>query len=73
MPIRMLTVSVTGLVDASSSFTQLDLFSVDDSTSRDKNRKREETVDSIRRKFGISSINSGALFDTDIGIDVKKK
>lgn len=72
IPIRMLTVSVTGLVDASSSFTQLDLFCEDAATSRDKDRKREETVDAIRKRFGTSSISSGAFYDTDIGIGVKK-
>ena len=73
IPIRMLTVTVTGLVDASSSFTQLDLFSPNFECSRDKDKKREETVDEIRRKFGSASISSGAFYDTDIGIGIKKK
>lgn len=73
IPIRMLTVSVSGFVEASSSFTQLDLFSDTDSNSREKDKKREETVDAIRRRFGTSSISSGAIYDTDIGVGVKKK
>ena len=73
IPIRMLTVSVSGFVEASSSFTQLDLFSDADSNSREKDKKREETVDAIRRRFGTSSISSGAIYDTDIGVGVKKK
>lgn len=72
IPIRMLTVSVTGLVDASSSFTQLDLFSDAEADVREKDKKREETVDAIRRKFGTSSISSGAYYNTDIGVGVKK-
>lgn len=72
IPIRMLTVSVTGLVDASSSFTQLDLFSDVETDVRDKDKKREETVDAIRKKFGTSSISSGAYYNTDIGVGVKK-
>ena len=72
IPIRMLTVSVTGLVDASSSFTQFDLFTNPDEILRDKDKKREETIDAIRRRFGTTSISSGALYDTDIGVGVKK-
>lgn len=72
IPIRMLTVSVTGLVDASSSFTQLDLFSDVETDVRDKDKKREETVDAIRKKFGAYSISSGAYYNTDIGVGVKK-
>lgn len=73
IPIRMLTVTVTGLVDAASSFTQLDLFSNGEELARDKDKKKEETVDEIRRKFGSSSISSGAFYDTDIGVGVKNR
>ena len=73
IPIRMLTVSVTGLVDASTSFAQLDLFSDTSEVTRDKDKKREETVDAIRKRFGTLSISSGALYDTDIGVGIKKK
>ena len=72
MPIRMLTVTVTGLVDSALSFTQLDLFADPDDTARDKSKKREETVDKIRKRFGNTSISSGAFYDTDIGVGVKK-
>ena len=72
MPIRMITVSVTGLVSATSSYTQLDLFSEGEALSRDKNKKREETVDAIRKRFGSSSISNAAFIDTDIGIKSRK-
>lgn len=72
IPIRMLTVSVTGIVDATTSFTQFDLFTNPDEILRDKDKKREETIDEIRKRFGTTSISSGALYDTDIGISVKK-
>ena len=68
----MLTVSVTGLVDSASSFTQLDLFDNREELSRDKDKKREETVDAIRKRFGTSAISTGAMYGTDIGIGVKK-
>ena len=72
IPIRMLTVSVTGLVDASSSYTQLDLFDCDNHLHRTKDKRREETVDAIRKKFGAEAISTGAFYDTDIGVGVKK-
>ena len=70
-PIRMISVAVTGLVDFSSSFTQLDLFSDAQTTNRDKEKKREETVDAIRNRFGSSSILNASLYNTDIGVGVK--
>ena len=72
IPIRMLTVSVSGLVDSASSYTQLDLFAAVDVDARDKEKKREETVDAIRKRFGVAAISNGSLFDTDIGVGVKK-
>ena len=72
IPIRMLTVSVTGLVDATSSFTQLDLFTHPDDLLRDRDKKREETIDAIRKRYGTDSISSCALYDTDIGVGFKK-
>ena len=73
IPIRMLTVSVSGLVDAASAYTQLDLFSGGEDLTRDKAKKKEATVDEIRRKFGSASISSGAFYNTDIGIGQKNK
>ena len=70
-PIRMISVAVTGLVDFSSSFTQLDLFSDAQTTNRDKEKKKEETVDAIRNRFGSSSILNASLYNTDIGVGVK--
>ena len=67
-PIRMLTVSVSGLIGAESSFVQLDLFDDTDGISLQKTKKREETMDVIRNKFGLSSISTGAIMDSDIGI-----
>ena len=70
-PIRMITVTVSGLINAADSYTQLDLFDTEKDVTRDKDKKREETVDAIRKKFGVSSISSGAVINTDIGIGVK--
>ena len=73
MPIRMITVSVSGLIDSSTAFTQLDLFSDIEPVTRDKDKKREETIDEIRKKFGASAISSAAFYNINIGINVNKK
>ena len=69
----MLTVAVTGLIDASDSYVQMDLFSGEEEvTVRKKERKMEETVDKIRKKFGTTSISTGAIIESDIGISAPK-
>ena len=70
-PIRMLTVSVSGFVDASNSYTQLDLFTDPCDDTREREKKREETIDEIRKKFGSLSISTGAILDSDIGVSGK--
>ena len=65
----MITVTATGLVDASSLAEQLDFFATkEDEQRREKDKKREETIDIIRQKFGNASITSGAILSSDIGI-----
>ncbi len=70
-PIRMLTVSVSGFVDAANSYTQLDLFTDPCDDTREREKKREETIDEIRKKFGSLSISTGAILDSDIGVSGK--
>ena len=72
MPIRMLIVTATGLINSSNSYTQLDLFSYVNEDNREKAKKREEMIDEIRKRFGDSSISSAVFYDTDIGVGVKK-
>ena len=76
-PIRMLTVTATGLVHAESVCEQLDMFAPVNNTQRDKNKKIEETIDRIRQKHGWSSVLAGSVIDSDIGIynyqDFKEK
>lgn len=68
-PVRMITVTATGLVDAASLAEQLDFFATkEDEQRREKDKKREETIDIIRQKFGNTSITSGAILSSDIGI-----
>jgi DNA polymerase-4 len=72
-PIRMITLTATNLSRSVMSSEQLTMFDekgID--KTRDKNRLRENTVDSIRRKFGNDSIVNGAVIDTDLGLYNKK-
>jgi DNA polymerase-4 len=60
MPIRMLSVGVTGLsLDGSQ---QLDLFT--DTAKAEKAHRLDEAVDSIRAKYGKQSITFGRTMDT---------
>ena len=71
-PIRMITVTAIGLVRADALAEQIDMFGESDEHEREKNKKREETIDKIRQKYGFDSIVQGALMTSDIGIYDKK-
>ena len=67
-PVRMLTVTATGLTRADMVAEQITLFDDADNNIRNKNKKREEAVDKIRQKFGGRSISQGSFIDSDLGI-----
>lgn len=67
-PIRMLTVTAANLLHTETFAEQIDLFGEDDFKEREKSKKREETIDEIRKKHGASSIIQGSVMNTDIGI-----
>ena len=67
-PVRMITVTAQSLVAADLLVEQIDMFGAIQEEERERNKKREETVDKIRQKYGFESIVSGALMDSDIGI-----
>ncbi len=73
-PVRMLTVTASNLVRADSVAEQIGFF--DDGVEeqkRDKSKKREETMDKIRQKYGNKSILSASVMESDIGIYEHKK
>ncbi len=74
-PVRMLTVTVTGLVKAEQVAAQLSFFddSENENSKREKSKKREETMDKIRQKYGNKSILSASVIESDIGIYEKQK
>ena len=70
----MLTVSAYGLLRSSSVSSQINLFDEVDEVNEKKSKKKEETIDKIRQKYGNTSILRGAIISSDIGIyDQDKK
>lgn len=67
-PIRMLTVTATGLLKSDMILKQLSIFEESDTEACSKSRNTEKTVDKIRQKYGESAIIKGAALNTDIGI-----
>ena len=67
-PIRMITVSVTGLSDSTDSAEQIDMFADEDTPKREKNKKREEAVDKLRQKYGSNALMRASFIGEDIGI-----
>lgn len=66
-PIRMITVSATGLIKADMSSTQISFFE-DSFEQHQKDKNRENAMDKIRQKYGNESIVNGAVIDSDIGL-----
>ena len=67
-PIRMITVTATNLARAEMVCEQIDMFAPTLSDARDKSKKREETIDKIRQKYGSAAIITGSLMNSDIGV-----
>ena len=67
-PIRTLTVTVYGLVNKAQYREQIDIFAEEKSLIHAKDKKREETIDKIRQKYGGNSIVRGSVLGSDIGI-----
>ncbi len=73
-PIRMLTVTACGLIRAQSVLEQIGFFDDGiDETKRNISKKREETMDKIRQKYGNKSILTASVIESDIGIYENKK
>ena len=67
-PIRMITVTASNLVHPEDLAEQIDMFAPTVNEDREKLKKREETIDKIRQKFGTASILQGSVMETDIGV-----
>jgi len=67
--IRMLTITGINLAPENCS-EQLCLFDEADNKQRNKQEKIEKAIDSIRQRYGKSSISFGSNVDNDLGIDI---
>lgn len=72
-PVRMFTVTATGLTHADMIAEQITMFDTIGSDVRDKNKKREIAVDKIKQRYGYDAISQGSLLDSDLGIFAPKK
>lgn len=67
-PIRMLTVTAANLVEEGQAAEQISLFG-ERPQDRDKRKKLETAIDSLRGKFGRTAISTGAILGSDIGLE----
>lgn len=67
LPVRLLSVTVSGLVDADEDCYQMDLFQEKESGNENQSLI-EGTMDEIRKKYGSSSIRFGYHKNSEIGI-----
>lgn len=67
-PIRMLTVTATNLVEAAEAAEQLSFFGAPPE-QRERRKRLETAIDSVREKFGRDSISTGAVMISDIGLE----
>lgn len=67
-PVRLLSVTASGLIGENEDFCQLDLFSVVSDEEHKKQETIESTIDDIRKKFGSSAIKFGYFKDDETGI-----
>ncbi len=69
VPIRMLTITGTQLVEENNITSQLSLFDDDNAWKKEKELKLENMLDDLKNKFGTKIIKRGSIITNDIGID----
>ena len=67
-PIRMLTVTGSGIVPENDAGEQLSLFEKGSAEKREKQEHLETALDKIREKFGRDSLLFGSVLGNDLGI-----
>ena len=67
-PIRMLTVTASGLVHADEVVEQIGFFDGERDEERKKTEKLETALDRLRAKFGSGAVKSGAVLGNELGI-----
>lgn len=67
-PIRMLTVTGSGIVPEDEAGEQLSLFEAGRAERRERQEQLESALDKIREKFGRDSLSFGSVLQNDLGI-----
>lgn len=67
-PIRMLTVTGSGIVPEDATGEQLSLFEAGSTAKREKQEHLEAALNQIRDKFGRDSLSIGSVLHNDLGI-----
>lgn len=68
-PIRMLTITGLKLVDSNLASEQISLFGgIEKLENKEKRQELEETIDTLREKFGTNTITYGSVVDNDLGL-----
>ena len=67
-PIRMLTVTGSGMVPEEDAGEQLDFFDTGAAEKREKQEHLESALDAIREKFGRDALSFGSVLRNDLGI-----
>ena len=70
-PVRTLTVTATNLVEAAEADEQLSFFGAAPG-QRERRKKLECAIDTVREKFGREAIATGAVLINDIGISTTR-
>lgn len=68
-PIRLLSISGTGLVPNDAPGGQLCLFMEDSALRLARQEKLETAMDSIRERFGGAAVTYGGLLNSDLGLE----
>lgn len=68
-PIRMLTITASGLVGGGEDYEQISLFSDEADEGRKKLEQLGDTIDQIREKYGKGALSLGGVLKNDLGIE----
>ncbi|MBO5754997.1 MAG: DNA polymerase IV [Clostridia bacterium] len=72
-PIRLLTVAAMGLLKDGEAVEQIGFFDEEKTLRRKRTEKLETALDAIRDRFGVGSVQTGAVLGNDIGIQPGQK
>lgn len=69
VPVRMLSVAVTSLVDEENAGFQMSLFDDEKNAGNKKATDLESSIDKVRSRFGKDAIKFGSSVNSDIGLE----